>query len=223
MKHPHQKKRLERAHPDEPAFRHLGWRVGLRRGWVPWIFPPKRNRFRDEFLWRYNWIAPYCEGKTVLDVPCGMGWGTSLIANTSRLVGIDIAEDAIAEAKQRYGHQAEFKVGSMADLPFPDKTFDVICCLEGIEHVPVDIASNFLADAARVLKTGGRLLLSTPYCPDGQHSGNEHHIHEYQPDEMREKISPLFTIENEVNRTVDPVVVMYMNCVVRESPAGNNL
>lgn len=202
----------ERAHPDDPAFDHKGWRLTWRRRFIPWLSPPHRNPYRDAFEWRYRWVAPYCQNKVVLDVPCGMGWGTSLIQGTKSLTGVDIDTASIAEANQRYSDSAQFKVGSMAELPFFDDSVDVVVCLEGIEHVPVDIGDQFLHEASRVLISQGKLLLSSPYCTRGGHSGNPYHIHEYQPDEIRTKVGQLFRIESETAREVGPMTVLYLEC-----------
>src|SRR3989344_7862380 len=111
----------ERAHPNNPIFRH---RLILRRifkilPWVSW----QRSLWRDALHWRYRWAAGFCRGETVLDIPCGMGWGTSILAKAKpqRLVGIDYSAEAIAEANQRYGRTAEFTVGDMRRIDFPDE------------------------------------------------------------------------------------------------------
>ncbi|MEZ4681894.1 MAG: class I SAM-dependent methyltransferase [Caldilineaceae bacterium] len=112
------------------------------------------------------------------------GLGTSLLTGCRSVTGVDISEDAIIEAQQRYGKGIRFIVGSMAQLEFDNNSFDIIACLEGIEHVSFDIAYQFLQESARVLRADGQLFISSPYCRTGEHSGNPYHLKEYQPDEL---------------------------------------
>lgn len=200
----------ERAHPDEDSFKDY-WSFRLRRGFFPW-WKKRKNPYREAFFWRYGWVNKYCKGADVIDVPCGMGWGTSLIKDTNSLIGYDLSAEAISEAKQRYGKHANFEVADMCQLGCKDNTVDVVSCLEGIEHVPVDVGRNFLAEAFRVLRPGGRILISSPYCRTMPHSGNPYHIHEYQPDEIKELLSEFFSIEECVTRDVDTMVILYLIC-----------
>ena len=200
----------ERAHPDDPCFRdRVSFR--LRRGIVPWI-EIERNPYKVAFLWRYKWVSDYCTGKDVLDVPCGMGWGTSQIRGAKSLVGLDLSEEAIGEANRRYGTLARFQCGDMARLEFGDSSFDVVACLEGIEHVPVEIGRCFLKESERTLRPDGLLLLSSPYCRTMKHSGNPFHIHEYQPEEIHALVSEFFAIETVTTQEVDIMKVLYMRC-----------
>ena len=113
----------ERAHPDDPCFRDQV-SLRLRRGIIPWI-EVKRSPYRAAFFWRYKWVSDYSAGKDVLDVPCGMGWGTSQIRRAKSLVGLDLSEGAIQEANRRYGTLARFRCGDMTRLDFAESSFDV--------------------------------------------------------------------------------------------------
>ncbi|PKN31586.1 MAG: hypothetical protein CVU63_23155, partial [Deltaproteobacteria bacterium HGW-Deltaproteobacteria-20] len=83
----------ERAHPDLDGFRDR-WRLRWRFGVLPWLTREK-NPYRAEVHWRYEWVAPHCVGRDVVDIPCGMGWGTSLIRDTRSLLGIDVSHEAV--------------------------------------------------------------------------------------------------------------------------------
>ena len=198
----------ERAHPEgfQERWKRKRW-FGLIPYWVR-----QKNPYREEFMWRYSWVGQYCANKDVLDIPCGMGWGTSLIRGARSLKGIDLSTEAIAEARQRYGEHADFRVGDMSRLQLPDSSCDVICCLEGIEHVPMDIGQRFLTEAHRVLRPNGLLLISSPYCRTKPHSGNPYHIHEYTPEEISAVVSRHFTIQETQSRDVDILTVLYMDC-----------
>ena len=205
----------ERAHPDEPGFQDK-WVFRLRRGFFPW-WTKSRSPYRAAFFWRYNWVNKYCVGLDVIDVPCGMGWGTSLISNARSLTGFDLSVDAISEAKKRYARFADFELGDMSKLNLPNDSVDIVSCLEGIEHVPFEVGQAFLSEASRVLRPGGMLLISSPYCRTMAHSGNPYHIHEYQPNEIKSMVTGSFSIEEIISRNVDIMTVLYMRCRVKKS------
>lgn len=157
-------------------------------------------------------MSKFCKGKAVLDIPCGMGWGTSLIRNTIHLFGIDISHEAIQEANRRYNSVATFHEGSMDDIKLQSDSLDVVVCLEGIEHVSTEIGKKFIRQAKKILRKNGILLLSSPYCENGEHSGNPYHVHEYQPDEIRRLLEDEFDIHSEMTRAVGSLHVKYFVC-----------
>ena len=171
-----------------------------------------KNPYREAFFWRYRWVAKEAKGLDVLDIPCGMGWGTSLIRNAHSLIGVDISSAAISEANRLYGKRANFRVGDMRQLDFANSSFDLISCLEGIEHVSAETGQQFLAECARILRPNGLLFLSSPYCKTGQHSGNPYHLKEYRPDELKALVSQYFHVEKSLSRDVDAVTVLYVKC-----------
>lgn len=204
----------ERARPDDPGFQHA-WQFCVRARFIPWI-EVKRNPYRDAFYARYKWASQYCKGRDVLDIPCGMGWGTSLLAGCRTLTGVDISSEAISEAQDRYGKKATFQVGNMANVGFDRNSFDVVVCLEGIEHVPADVGEVFLSEAGRVLRPGGRLLLTSPHCPTKQHSGNPYHLKEYRPKELRALLEKHFDVVEVDVRHVKNLIVSYFHASRRE-------
>ncbi|MGE5537981.1 MAG: methyltransferase domain-containing protein [Gemmatimonas sp.] len=95
----------------------------------------------------------------ILDVGCGSGENSAVLAAKGhRPVGIDISEEAIRRYRAR-GFDG-FTMDLERGLDFPDCRFDLVFCSEVIEHMmfPEKLASEM----ARVLKPGGRLVLSTP-------------------------------------------------------------
>jgi SAM-dependent methyltransferase len=111
---------------------------------------------------RYVFALPWCEGRDVLDVACGVGYGTALLATVAaRVVGGDVDEESIAYARSRYGgDNVDFVALDAAALPFEADAFDTVCSFETIEHLPDRDA--YLAEVARVLRPGGTYLVSTP-------------------------------------------------------------
>lgn len=83
----------------------------------------------QEHYERYNFASTFCKEKMVLDVACGVGYGSYyLIKNSAkRVIGVDISKDAITYAKAHCADQKiEFIVGDATKLPVSDNFFDVI-------------------------------------------------------------------------------------------------
>jgi 2-polyprenyl-3-methyl-5-hydroxy-6-metoxy-1,4-benzoquinol methylase len=203
----------ERAHPDDPGFqvrKEIVWLKGI----IPWI-QIRRSPYREEFFWRYRWVCKFCKNRDVLDIPCGMGWGTSLLKGCHKLFGVDINPDAIEEASYRYSRHANFLISDMGNLGFKDRIFDVVVCLEGIEHVSPTIGKNFIAETARILRPNGMFFLSSPHCRIRNHSGNPYHIKEYKPEELNALLEPYFKVINSINHDVDIVTVAYIQGKLR--------
>lgn len=107
-------------------------------------------------------------GKTLLDVACGSGGpALRIVGNTGcSLVGVDLHELAIATAKslacqRNLKERVEFYVVNAGEpLPFPDARFDAITCIDAINHLPN--RPLVIAQWARLLKPGGRLLFTDP-------------------------------------------------------------
>ena len=108
-----------------------------------------------------------------LDVACGSG-GPSLRVverNGSSVVGIDFHEDAVATARRAaavrgLANRAEFRRADASQpLPFPAATFDAVMCIDAVNHLRD--RAGVLAEMARVLKPGGRLLYTDPIVVTG--------------------------------------------------------
>lgn len=96
-------------------------------------------------------------GERALDLACGTGDITFPLARGgARAVGLDITPRMIALARAKGLSPADFLVGDMMALPFPDRTFDLITTGYGIRNVP-DLAGAIL-EIHRVLKPGGRFF-----------------------------------------------------------------
>jgi SAM-dependent methyltransferase len=144
-----------------------------------------------EHLARYWLAADLASGLNVLDAGCGVGYGAEMIARAgaSRVVGIDLAPEAIAAASERVGEMAEFQVGDVQDMPFDEGSFDLVVCFEVLEHLEdPEPAITALKD---VLREGGLLIVSSPnrgvYPP-----GNPYHLHEFTLEELRDALTARF-------------------------------
>ena len=145
---------------------------------------------------RYVFAMSLCKDKRVLDAACGEGYGSSLVAGVAaEVVGVDIAEAAIAHARQRYGGPGHlrFEVADAAALEFPDRSFDVVLSFETLEHLSAQ--QELVAGFARVLAEDGVLLISSPdkrTYSDIAGFRNEFHVRELYREELLELLGGHF-------------------------------
>lgn len=99
----------------------------------------------------------------VLDIGCGPGVMTgNVLTRGWTYVGTDIAAGMIAEARRRFQDEprAQFAVGDVGEINAPDATFDVVVAMGLVEYLSDEGVA--LQEMRRVLKPGGRLLVSLP-------------------------------------------------------------
>ncbi|GAA1336519.1 class I SAM-dependent methyltransferase [Saccharothrix algeriensis] len=105
-------------------------------------------------------LVHHCAGAVVLEAGCGEGYGAALIARSAaRVVALDYDEATAAHAARAYPGLAVLR-GNLAALPLRAASVDVVANLQVIEHLWDQ--EGFLAECARVLRPGGRLLVTTP-------------------------------------------------------------
>ncbi len=151
------------------------------------FLPEVRGAIWYEHWHRYVAVAPLTPGKRVLDAACGEGYGSYLLSRSAAsVIGVDVSPDAVAHASQRYKHpNLAFTTGSVAALPLPDASVDLVVSFETIEHLHAQ--SAMLAEFRRVLAPDGVLVISSPNRPvynEGGGSENHYHVRELDRDEL---------------------------------------
>jgi len=100
-------------------------------------------------------------GERVLDLGCGAGRFIAALREAGAdTVGVELAQAALERARRNVPGADLRLVAPDGSLPLPHGEFDVVWCSEVLEHVPDTVA--FLTEARRVLKRGGRLLVTVP-------------------------------------------------------------
>ena len=100
-------------------------------------------------------------GERVLDLGCGAGRFIAALREAGAdPVGVELAQAALERARHNVPGADLRLVAPDGSLPLPHGEFDVVWCSEVLEHVPDTVA--FLTEARRVLKRGGRLLVTVP-------------------------------------------------------------
>jgi SAM-dependent methyltransferase len=119
----------------------------------------------------------------VLDAGCGSGRTLQELVEYGRVSGIELSEEAAELARGRA--LGEVEVGRLEELPWADETFDLITCLDVIEHVPDDVVA--LAELRRVVAPGGWLLVTVPAYQAlwSQHDEANHHYRRYSRAALR--------------------------------------
>jgi SAM-dependent methyltransferase len=145
---------------------------------------------------RYVFARGFARGKRVLDAACGEGYGSALLAGAAASVlGIDIAQDAIAHARARYADRANlrFERGDCTALEVTPASFDLVTSFETLEHVAAQQA--LIEGFARALTADGLLIISSPdkrTYSDVSGFRNEFHVRELYREELLALLEPHF-------------------------------
>jgi 2-polyprenyl-3-methyl-5-hydroxy-6-metoxy-1,4-benzoquinol methylase len=137
---------------------HVGARTYHEALWesLPEDLEPSDFQLRSRFL-----LDRVRAGERVLDVGCGEGqFAAELVRAGAHVVAVDAAEEPLRRARARHPQLDVRRVELDGAWPLQDASFDVVWAGEVIEHV-ADTAA-WLSQLRRVLRSGGRLLLSTP-------------------------------------------------------------
>jgi SAM-dependent methyltransferase len=125
----------------------------------------------------------------LLDAGCGTGGTTAALRRFGTVVGVDLAEEALAFAARR-GLGGALVRASVERLPFADRSFDAVTSFEVVYHLGVADDERALAECRRVLKPDGVLLLRVPAHDwlRGEHDRLVHTRHRYGRAEVAAKL-----------------------------------
>jgi 2-polyprenyl-3-methyl-5-hydroxy-6-metoxy-1,4-benzoquinol methylase len=149
---------------------------------------PEENYWYRRHLVVYEWIAGQVGGLRVVDMACGEGYGSNVLAGTAAsVVGVDANPEAHEHARLRYVRpNLRFERDLVESFAEPS---DAVVFLQTIEHV--QDAGAILDHFRSMLAPGGRAFVSTPNLltlapPGAEKSDNPWHVREYRAAEFRE-------------------------------------
>ena len=131
----------------------------------------------------------------VLDIASGKGFGGNMMAQTAAsVICADLDSAKLEEGRALFPRaNLSFSRQDATAITFPGESFDVVVSMETIEHM--DDVDLYLSELSRVLKPGGRAILSTPQNSIGHIPLTPAHIHEFTLDELRSCCGRHFAIE----------------------------
>jgi 2-polyprenyl-3-methyl-5-hydroxy-6-metoxy-1,4-benzoquinol methylase len=144
---------------------------------------------------RYYFATKWAVGQRVLDVACGVGYGSRILAESGArmVVGLDYPSEAVKHANSRYRQECTSFVRSDAvRLPFCSELFDLIVSFETIEHLQNPV--GFIEGCVRSLRPDGWFIVSTPNSR-GLPVGLKHspfHIREFRLAELNSLLGQYF-------------------------------
>jgi cyclopropane fatty-acyl-phospholipid synthase-like methyltransferase len=150
---------------------------------------------------RYEWaLTKLSKDDTVLDLCCGSGYGSNMIAKKCKKVyGIDKSADGINYAQKHYNRNN--LIYSQADLTEPDIfpegeniKFNSIVFIEAIEHIEKKYIDSILMTLKSILVPSGKLIITT-VDKEQSEGKNEYHLNEYTAFELKSLVRKYFKID----------------------------
>ena len=148
-------------------------------------------------LFAYHVASEQCDNQQrVLEYGFGEGYGSKYLEEyVLSMDCIDISESMVAHAGSKYGsNKLHYHHFDGKTIPFEDEYFDLAISFQVIEHIP-DV-EGYLKEFYRVLKRGGKLLITTPNrvyrLKPGQQPWNKYHLREYDQFQLKDELSKVF-------------------------------
>ena len=145
----------------------------------------------DNYVFQRSILAYYKAAELVsgdvLEIGTGMGYGVEVVAPAAdKYVTIDKSCAYNVELPAN----AEFRQMTVPPLDFADESFDYVISFQVIEHIKND--KEFVAEVSRVLRKGGKFIVSTPNAPMSL-TRNPWHVREYTAEELKKLLSKEFS------------------------------
>jgi SAM-dependent methyltransferase len=157
---------------------------------------PEENYWFRRHVAAYRWIAERCAGQRVVDLACGEGYGSSMLADRARLVlGVDANPEAHEHARLKYRNPNLFFRRALVEEFDDGAPYDAIVFLQTIEHIAEPdpllerLASLLVPQGVAYISTPNRLTLAPP---GADRSANPWHVREYDASEYRALLEPHF-------------------------------
>ena len=157
--------------------------------------PEVPGTIRLEHIHRYLLARDLVNGRRVLDIACGEGYGSDLMAGVAaQVVGVDIVPEVLEHARRRYRRpHLRFITGSCTAIPLASQCVDVVVSFETLEHH--DQHDAMMREVKRVLQPGGLLIISSPdrrEYSDIPGYTNPYHVRELYRDEFEALLTSHF-------------------------------
>jgi SAM-dependent methyltransferase len=154
------------------------------------------NYWFQRHLTAYRFLLPFVHGRRVVDLGCGEGYGTEILASAAReAVGVDLAPEAIYHARRAYEREGlRYDYRDIYDTRLEEGSFDVAVSLQVIEHLHEP--DRFMGEARRLLRPGGLCIITTPngdiLSPGCDQPINPFHIFEFDARGFEEYLARFF-------------------------------
>lgn len=133
---------------------------------------------------RYYLLGFFCRpGMKILDFPCGSGYAAQLLKEQGIIYeGRDFDEPTLEYARHMYsGSKSKFNFDDLTKPELVTESYDLIGCLEGIEHINMEFQSPVVRAFYRALKPGGVLVVSSPENSTGESGpGRDNQWHKWE-------------------------------------------
>ncbi len=164
------------------------------------IIPEKTtSKFYAQHLKPYEFIIDKAEGKKILEIGCGDGYGAAYLSSkAAEVYAVDYEEEIILKAKDKYrNNNLSFQSMDATSLKFDEGYFDLVCSFQVIEHIPEDKILKYLMEVKRVLNNNGSFYLSTLNIENSMKSPanykkNLAHVKEFNLCQIREELLKVF-------------------------------
>jgi 2-polyprenyl-3-methyl-5-hydroxy-6-metoxy-1,4-benzoquinol methylase len=154
---------------------------------------------------RYYLPAFFCrKGMKVLDFPCGSGYGYEILGENTIYEGRDVDSFTLMYARRIYNNSEKvFYEGDLTKSNIKENQYDIIACIEGLEHIEKDYQDFLIKSLCNGLKKDGRLIISTPLVDvSGPSKNNKYHKHELSEKDFMDLLLKYFD-DVEIIKTED--------------------